>query len=134
MGQSAEDEKHKKQEIESMLPLTPATLNILLALVDTDRHGYGIMQEVDRRTSSGIKLGPGTLYTSIKRMISEGLVEESDQRPDPDMDDQRRRYYRLTGFGERILSAEVERLEKVVKEARRSGVPSRPQTTLPEGA
>jgi DNA-binding PadR family transcriptional regulator len=91
------------------------------------------MQEVDRRTSSGIKLGPGTLYTSIKRMISDGLIQESDERPDTEVDDRRRRYYRLTDFGQRVLGAEVERLEKVVKEARRSGVPASSPTTLPEG-
>lgn len=121
------------REPEDVLPLTPATMNILLSLVDEERHGYGIMQEVSRRTGGGIKLGPGTLYTSVKRMIFEGLIEESDERPDPEMDDRRRRYYRLTNFGQRVLSVEVERMERLVQEARTRGVSPRPRTS-PEGA
>lgn len=117
---------------EDVLPLTPATLNILLALVDEERHGYGIMREVSRRTGGRVNLGPGTLYTSIKRMILDEFIEESDERPDPGMDDQRRRYYRLTHFGRRVLSAEIERLESLVRDARTRGVS--PGWQLPEGA
>ena len=91
------------QEPREMLPLTPAVLNILLALADEERHGYGIMQEVEARTGGETRLGPGTLYGSIKRMLADGLIEESDERPDPEMDDQRRRYYRITGFGRKAV-------------------------------
>jgi DNA-binding PadR family transcriptional regulator len=100
-----------------MLPLTPAVLQILLALADEERHGYGIMQEVEARTGGETRLGPGTLYGSIKRMLADGLIEESDDRPDPEMDDERRRYYRLTDFGRRVAGAEAERLASLVSTA-----------------
>jgi DNA-binding PadR family transcriptional regulator len=100
-----------------MLPLTPAVLQILLALADEERHGYGIMQEVETRTGGETRLGPGTLYGSIKRMLADGLIEESDERPDPGMDDERRRYYRITGFGRRVAGAEAERLASLVSTA-----------------
>lgn len=74
----------------SLLPLTPAVLNIVLALADRERHGYGIMREFEDRTGGEVSLGPGTLYDTIKRMLADGLFEESDERPDPEMDDQRR--------------------------------------------
>lgn len=115
------------------LPLTSATLNILLALSGEERHGYGIMSEVSLRTGGSVRLGPGTLYTSLKRMLAAGIVEESDERPDPELDDKRRRYYRLSGFGERVLAAEIDRLEQTVREARSRGVVPDP-ATLPEGA
>lgn len=89
--------------------------HILLALADKERHGYHIMREVEERTSGDVKLGPGTLYGSIKRMLGDGLVEESDERPDPDLDDERRRYYRLTDFGYRVATAEAERLARLVE-------------------
>src|ERR671932_572325 len=101
-----------------MLPLTPAVLHILLALADEERHGYGIMKEVERRTEGQTRLGPGTLYGSIKRMLADGLIEESDERPDPELDDQRRRYYRITDFGRRAAGAEALRLESLVSVAR----------------
>ncbi len=101
-----------------LLPLTPAVLHILLALADDERHGYGIMREVEERTGGETRLGPGTLYGSIKRMIGDGLIEESDERPDPSMDDQRRRYYRITDFGRRVAGAEAERLQGLVSAAR----------------
>ncbi len=101
-----------------LLPLTPAVLHILLALADEERHGYGIMREVEERTGGETRLGPGTLYGSIKRMIGDGLIEESDERPDPSMDDQRRRYYRITDFGRRVAGAEAERLQGLVSAAR----------------
>lgn len=111
---------------EDSLPLTPAALNILLALVDEERHGYGIMQEVRRRTGGRMRLGPGTLYGSIKRMLEGGWIQESDRRPDPELDDERRRYYRITEFGQQVAAAEVDRLEDLVKAARSKGVKPRP--------
>ena len=90
--------------------------HILLALADKERHGYDIMREVDERTEGKMRLGPGTLYGSIKRMLKDGLVEELDERPD--LDDERRRYYRLTDFGYRLAVAEAERLASLVKTAR----------------
>jgi len=100
------------------LPLTPAVLNILLALADEERHGYGIMREVEARTGGRTRLGPGTLYGSIKRMLADGLIEESEERPDPELDDQRRRYYRITDFGRGVAGAEAERLQELVDTAR----------------
>jgi len=102
----------------ALLPLTPAVFHILLALADRERHGYSIMHEVEARSENRIRLGPGTLYGSIKRMLADGLIEESEERPDPDLDDQRRRYYRLTTFGRRVAVAEAERLENLVGAAR----------------
>jgi DNA-binding PadR family transcriptional regulator len=110
--------KKLNQSPEDWLPLTPAMFHILLALADQERHGYHIMQEVDERTSGTVKLGPGTLYGSIKRMVNEGLVEELEERPDPEFDDERRRYYRLTDFGLRVAKAEAQRLDHMVKSAR----------------
>ena len=98
--------------------MTPAMFHILLALADKERHGYHIMREVDERTSGSVKLGPGTLYGSIKRMMADGLIEELDERPDPALDDERRRYYRLTDLGFRVATAEAQRLEQMVKSAR----------------
>ena len=106
----------------SLLPLTPAVLHILLALADGERHGYGIMREVEGRTGGETRLGPGTLYGSIKRMLADGLIEESDERPDPEMDDQRRRYYRITDFGRRVAGAEAQRLAGLVSTARRKRI------------
>lgn len=103
---------------DDMLPLTPAVFHILLALVDSELHGYGIMQEVARLTDGQMRLGPGTLYGSIKRMLADGLIEESEARPDPALDDERRRYYRLTDDGRRVVRAEAERLDRLVRSAR----------------
>jgi DNA-binding PadR family transcriptional regulator len=99
---------------ETFLPLTPAVFHILLALADEERHGYGIMQEILTDTNGQLKMGPGTLYGTIKRMIANQLIEESDERPAPELDDERRRYYRLTDFGRRVLSAEAQRLAQLV--------------------
>jgi|SRR4026208_363759 DNA-binding PadR family transcriptional regulator len=112
------DVKTTTQKPEDFLPLTPAMFQILLALADKERHGYHIMREVDERTKGSVKLGPGTLYGSIKRMISDGLIEELEERPDPELDDERRRYYRLTDFGFRVASGEAQRLEQLVRSAR----------------
>ena len=92
--------------------------HILLALADKERHGYEIMREVDERTEGKMRVGPGTLYGSIKRMLNDGLIEELDERPDPELDDERRRYYRLSDLGRRVAVAEAERLERLVKSAR----------------
>ena len=107
------------QNPEEYLPLTPAVFNILLALADGEKHGYGIMLEVEANTKGQVLMGPGTLYGSIKRMLQASLIEESDERIDPEMDDPRRRsYYRLTDLGRRILRMEAERLVSQVRIAR----------------
>lgn len=118
----------QRMDPENLLPLTPVALNILLALADEERHGYGIGVEVRERTGGKMRLGPGTLYGSIKRMVDGGLIEESEGRADEEADDGRggydtgrRRYYRLTGFGERVLKAELARLDGVVKTAQAKG-------------
>lgn len=103
-----------KREPEDLLPLTPAVFHILLALADAERHGYGIMQEIALRTDGKVRMGPGTLYGSIKRMLADGLIAESGERPDPALDDERRRYYRLTEFGLRVAQAEARRLSELV--------------------
>ncbi len=103
---------------ENLLPMTPAMFNILLALADGEKHGYAIMLEVEENTHGAVKMGPGTLYGSIKRMLASGLIEESDERPDPVLDDERRRYYRLSGLGQRALRLEAERLEQQLSVAR----------------
>ena len=103
---------------QDLLPLTPAVFHILLALADKERHGYGIMQEVAAITHGHIKMGPGTLYGSIKRMLQADLIEETDDRPDPELDDERRRYYQLTDFGRRVITAETHRLAYLVGIAR----------------
>jgi len=103
---------------QSLLPLTPPVFHILLALADEERHGYGIMQDVAWQTNEALQLGPGTLYGCLKRMLAAGLVEESDERPDPAMDDERRRYYRMTALGRRVVRAEAERLAGAVTAAR----------------
>ena len=101
-----------------LLPLPVAHLHILLALATGDKHGYAIMREVEVLTDGAVTMGPGTLYGAVKKMLSAGLVEESDERPDPELDDERRRYYRITGLGGRVLDAEVARMEKLARTAR----------------
>jgi DNA-binding PadR family transcriptional regulator len=100
------------------LPLTPATFHILLALVDGDRHGYAIMKEVAERTEGAVRLGPGTLYGSLKRLLDAGLVVEGAEGVAPELDDERRRYYRLTDLGLAVARAEARRLEALVDAAR----------------
>lgn len=103
----------------ALLPLAPATLHILLALASEERHGYGIMQEVLRQSEGQYKLGPGTLYDNLQRMVKQGLVEEVPPfKGEEDARDARRRYYRLTATGQGVLSAEIDRLDSVVREAR----------------
>jgi DNA-binding PadR family transcriptional regulator len=100
-----------------LLPLTPAVFHILLSLVDEERHGYGIMKEVEARTDGRVHLKPGTLYQAIKRLLDGGLIKETVERVDPDLTDERRRYYRLTAFGQTAVSAEAERLARMVDQA-----------------
>lgn len=107
---------------DSLLPLPAAAFHILIALADRDRHGYSIMQDVAARTAGKVRLSAGTLYSSIRRMLEQGLIEELAQSPDPSSTDERRRYYRLTGFGRRAAAAEVERLNALLRQARATGL------------
>ena len=104
------------------LPLTPAMLDIVVALADDELHGYAIMREVRRRTDGRKRLAPGTLYRSLRQMQERGLVAESEERPEAGLDDERRRYYRLTDLGRRVAVAEVEQLEDLVQAARSKGL------------
>ena len=99
-------------------PISPPVFHILLALAEEERHGYGIILEIERRTEGAVRLGTGTLYTAIKRLLAQGLIEESAERPDPRLDDQRRRYYRLTSRGREVVIQEARRLETLVSHAR----------------
>jgi DNA-binding PadR family transcriptional regulator len=110
--------KQPDRPVEELLPLTPAVFHILLTLADGEAHGYAIMQEVARRSAGAVRLGPGTLYGAISRLLDDGLIEESEERPDPEIDDTRRRYYRLTRFAGQVLRAETERLAALVRAAR----------------
>jgi DNA-binding PadR family transcriptional regulator len=107
---------------ESLLPLPTAVFQILIALADGDRHGYSIMRETAARTDGKVQLSAGTLYSSIRRMLEQGLIGELADSPDPTSSDERRRYYRLTRFGRRVATAEVERLSGLVKQARAAGL------------
>ena len=111
MPDSASDPK-------TSLRLTPAAFHIMLVLADGENHGYAIMREVAENTQGKMRLGPGSLYGTIKRMLADGWIEESDERPDPQLDDERRRYYRLTGVGRKLVQAEAEHLEQLVNIAR----------------
>jgi len=104
-----------RRDPKNFLPLKTNWLHILLSLAGEEQHGYGIMQEVLDRTGGKVRLWPATLYGSLKRLIDEELIAESEERPAPELDDARRRYYRLTGFGRRVLDAESERLEELVR-------------------
>jgi DNA-binding PadR family transcriptional regulator len=110
---------------ESLLPLPPAVFHILMALADEDRHGYAIIQEVRARTGGEVRLGPGTLYRSIQRMLDDDLIVEVAERPAPELDDERRRYYRITPFGRAVARAEANRLQELVRLARASGFTTR---------
>ncbi|HKF50713.1 MAG TPA: PadR family transcriptional regulator [Candidatus Acidoferrales bacterium] len=105
------------EELGNLLPLSPAALHILLSLAAEDLHGYGIMQEVERQSAGQYKLGPGTLYDNLDRLMQSGLVKEAHKASEKD--DPRRRYYRLTAFGRRVLAADIERLKAVIRDARR---------------
>jgi DNA-binding PadR family transcriptional regulator len=113
-------------EIDALLPLPPATFHILIALAYDDRHGYGIIQDVEARTNGELTLSAGTLYRSIQRLLEQGLIVEVRERPAPELDDERRRYYRITSFGVKVARAEARRLDALVKLARAHGwVPGR---------
>jgi DNA-binding PadR family transcriptional regulator len=130
--------KETEPEIPALLPLAPAFFHILSALGDGERHGYSIMQEVAARTGGRVRMSPGTLYGSIKRILEEGLIEELDSRAAAARDarakasDERRRYYRITAFGRRVAAAERERLSTLLSQARASGlVPERQNAHSP---
>jgi DNA-binding PadR family transcriptional regulator len=107
---------------ESFLPVHRDTFHILVSLADRDRHGYAVMQDVIERTNGKLRLSPSSLYASIRRLLEQGLIEELAQRPDPAHDDERRRYYRLTQFGREVAKAEARRLERLLSDARASGL------------
>ena len=111
-----------RAEVEALLPLPLATFHILLALADDDRHGYAIMHEVERRTGGELRLSAGTLYRSIQRMLEQGLLVELRERPAPEEDDERRRYYRITPLGSTVARAEAARLNALVRLARSVGL------------
>ena len=108
-------------KVEGLLPLSSATFHILMALAEEDRHGYAIIQDVAARTGGELKLSAGTLYRSIQRMLEQGLIVETRDRPAPELDDERRRYYRITSFGSKVAKAEVNRLAKMLRLARSQG-------------
>src|ERR1700693_6343870 len=108
----------KKSDPQTFIPLKSHWFHIMLSLAGGEQHGYGIMQDVLNRTTGKVRLWPATLYGSIKRLIEADLIDESDERPAPEFDDARRRYYRLTALGRRVLDAECERLEELVRSIR----------------
>ena len=107
---------------DALLPLPPATFHILVAVADEDRHGYAIIQDIEARTGGELRLSAGTLYRSIQRMLEQGLLTEPRERPARADDDERRRYYRITPFGEAVARAEARRLSQLVKMARARGL------------
>jgi DNA-binding PadR family transcriptional regulator len=107
---------------ESFLPLHKDTFHILVSLADRDRHGYSVMQDVAERTSGAVRLSPSTLYGAIRRLLEQGLIEELSERPDPEHDDERRRYYRLSTLGRKVAVAEARRLERLLADARATGL------------
>jgi DNA-binding PadR family transcriptional regulator len=112
-------------DAESLLPLPAATFHILVALADEDRHGYAVIKDVAARTGGALQLSPGTLYRSVERMVQQGLIRETSSRPAKDMDDERRRYYRLTPFGRAVAMAESRRLAQLLALARAKGLAPR---------
>src|SRR4051812_31777736 len=119
--------KSRPIDPQTLLPLPVSEFQILLALADEERHGYAIMREVAVRTDGDVQLGPGTLYGAVKRMVASRLIEESDERPDPDIDDERRRYYRITALGRKAAIAEARRMERLVGIARAKRLLGRPE-------
>jgi DNA-binding PadR family transcriptional regulator len=109
-------------EPNALLPLQPATFHILLAVADEDRHGYAIIQDVEARTNGELRLSAGTLYRSIQRMLEQGLILEPRERPLPELDDERRRYYRITAFGRAVAEAESRRMTQLLRTARTRGL------------
>jgi DNA-binding PadR family transcriptional regulator len=118
--------KNTEPDVSRFLPLSPQVFHILVALADRDQHGYSIMQDVELRTGGELRLSPGTLYGSIKRMLEQGLVAELRRRDRPDESDERRRYYRLTPLGRKVVKAEALRMSELIEQARAHGlVPGR---------
>jgi DNA-binding PadR family transcriptional regulator len=115
-----------RAEVDALLPLPPATFHILLALVDQERHGYAIIQDVEARTDGELRMSAGTLYRSIARMVEQGLIAEMTKRPATRLDDERRRYYRITPFGTAVARAEMARLSQLVRLARARGLTPEP--------
>jgi DNA-binding PadR family transcriptional regulator len=117
---------YNASDVDALLPLPAATFHILLALAKEDRHGYAVIQDVEQRTDGEIRLSAGTLYRSIQRMLEQGLLRETRDRPAPELDDERRRYYRITPFGTAVAGAEARRMADLVRMARAQGlVPAR---------
>jgi DNA-binding PadR family transcriptional regulator len=112
---------HPDLDVDALLPLPTATFHILLALAKEDRHGYAVIQDVEQRTNGELRLSAGTLYRSIQRMLEQGLLRETRDRPSPELDDERRRYYRITPFGEAVARAEARRMADLVRMARAQG-------------
>jgi DNA-binding PadR family transcriptional regulator len=106
--------KSRAATVENLIPLAPAVFHILLSLLDGERHGYALKREIARRTDGRLTLGAGVLYGSISKLLAQGLIEESDDRPDPHLDDERRRYYRITRLGRRVAQAEAARMRELV--------------------
>src|SRR5512140_3437766 len=108
----------KRRSPDACLPLTPAMFEVLIALADGEKHGYAVLKEVARRTDGRVTLSPGTLYAILRRFVADGIVAESDERPDAALDDERRRYYAITDFGRAVAQAEARRMETVLGMAR----------------
>jgi DNA-binding PadR family transcriptional regulator len=108
----------RRDEVDEFLPLPASAMHVIVALADGEKHGYAIMRDVGELSGGAVRMGPGTLYGSLKRMIDQGLIEETDSRPDPALDDERRRYYRLTVLGRRVGAAERDRLERLLSASR----------------
>lgn len=117
MGKGSRDDAAdaRAADPQDFLPLPSSSFHVLLVLAEDEKHGYAIMREVERISEGAVRMGPGTLYGTIKRLLEMGLVEESGERPDPELDDERRRYYRVTGLGERVVTAEVRRLASMIE-------------------
>ena len=111
-----------RDDVEALLPLPPATFHILIAVADQERHGYAIIQDVEERTDGALRMSAGTLYRSIQRMVGQGLIKETAKRPPMPLDDERRRYYRITPFGTDVARAEMRRLTDIVRLARQRGL------------
>lgn len=116
----------RRQQIEEFLPLPASVMHIVVALADGEKHGYAILRDVTELSGGAVRMGSGTLYGSIKRMLDQGLIEETEERPDPSLDDQRRRYYRLTELGQRVGAAEHQRLATLVDTATKRHLGLRP--------
>jgi DNA-binding PadR family transcriptional regulator len=109
----------RRPSADALLPLRPVVFQVLLTLAEGEKHGYAVVQDISQRTSARMRLEPGNLYRSLKWMVDRCLIEESERRPAPDLDDERRRYYRITRFGQRVAVAETARLQQIVTDARR---------------